>query len=1008
MGLKEGFRNPGKDFRGAPFWSWNDDLQIPELCRQVREMKRAGLGGFFMHSRIGLITPYLSDEWMGRIKAVVRESKKVGMNAWLYDEDRWPSGFAGGMVPAKGPEYRTKRVECEEADSASLEDVWKRGGVLGVFSCAKEGEKVVDFEKLEDRAARVPEGKTLSGFRKEVAGDSEWYNGYSYIDTLNPKVVDAFIESTYEAYSREVGAEFGRTIPGIFTDEPNFSEWDGRAFVPWTELLPTIFKERNGYDLLDNLPSLFYEVRDYARVRRDFWNTVTDLFLESYSKRIYEWCGERKLEYTGHYLCEDNLVVQTKFIGAAMPHYEYMHVPGIDHLGRNIENLVTVKQVSSAAHQLGKERVLSETYGCSGWNLSFEDQKWIGDWEYVLGVNLLNHHLSLYSLRGCRKRDYPPSINYQQPWWKHYKLVSDYFARLSYMLTRGRFYSDILVIHPIQSAWSAYSPRDTSKAEEIDRRFAYVSESLCRIHRDYDFGDEKVMAKHAKVEGGRIIVGNMSYGLVIVPPCITIQASTLDLLERFHEAGGKLLFVEPVPEFVDCRRSGRLEGLVGSARRVRCDKEQLRETLGEMLPSDVEVLDGEGKQAETVYYQHRITGKAHIYFFANTDRERPCEATIKLRGVGRLEEWDLLKGSAREVGCWLENGRTVLKRLFQPAGSALLLLDASKRASKKWERREKVVRTIDLKDEWKVSRKDPNAITLDYCEYKIEEGGWSGKVPVWKAQREAEKRGSNFSISLRYSFEAKFRKRRGKIYLAMETPERYGIKFNGKEVEHEGAGWWIDKSFKKIDVTRLVANGKNVLEVTCTFRRPRVPGTLVFVKDGIELESVYVIGDFLVKKTEKGFYLTDETGRAKAGDLVGQGFPFYAGTVAYTQTVKLKKAYRTYIRFESLDAAVARVAVNGKSAGSIPWRPYEIDVSRFVKDGRNVVTVEAVSSCRNLLGPHHHKAGELLSVGPDSFSDEANWTDEYNFVKFGIGKAKVVQAELERSADRPGKRGGRE
>lgn len=101
MNLREGFRRPGKDFRGAPFWSWNDNLTDKELCRQVRGMKAAGLGGFFMHSRVGLITPYLSEEWMDRIRAVVRESKRVGMNAWLYDEDRYPSGFAGGMIPAK-------------------------------------------------------------------------------------------------------------------------------------------------------------------------------------------------------------------------------------------------------------------------------------------------------------------------------------------------------------------------------------------------------------------------------------------------------------------------------------------------------------------------------------------------------------------------------------------------------------------------------------------------------------------------------------------------------------------------------------------------------------------------------------------------------------------------------------------------------------------------------------------------------------------------------------------
>ncbi|MBC7321273.1 hypothetical protein H5T89_11595, partial [bacterium] len=62
--LKEKFLNPDKDYRGAPFWSWNDKLDPEELDRQIRDMKSSGMGGFFMHSREGLETPYLSEEWM--------------------------------------------------------------------------------------------------------------------------------------------------------------------------------------------------------------------------------------------------------------------------------------------------------------------------------------------------------------------------------------------------------------------------------------------------------------------------------------------------------------------------------------------------------------------------------------------------------------------------------------------------------------------------------------------------------------------------------------------------------------------------------------------------------------------------------------------------------------------------------------------------------------------------------------------------------------------------------
>ncbi|MGA9350577.1 MAG: glycoside hydrolase, partial [Anaerolineae bacterium] len=107
------FKNPPKTFRAAPFWSWNDDLDPEELVRQVGLMDEAGWGGFFMHSRVGLVTPYLSEQWMECVRATVAEAKRRGMGAYLYDEDKWPSGFAGGLVPAQKREYRNLALVCK-------------------------------------------------------------------------------------------------------------------------------------------------------------------------------------------------------------------------------------------------------------------------------------------------------------------------------------------------------------------------------------------------------------------------------------------------------------------------------------------------------------------------------------------------------------------------------------------------------------------------------------------------------------------------------------------------------------------------------------------------------------------------------------------------------------------------------------------------------------------------------------------------------------------------------
>ena len=96
------FQNPAREYRGTPFWSWNAEMTPEEVRRQVRELYEQGVGGFFIHSRDGLETPYLGREWMDCVEAAVDEAKQLGISAWLYDDDRWPSGNAGGMVAAGG------------------------------------------------------------------------------------------------------------------------------------------------------------------------------------------------------------------------------------------------------------------------------------------------------------------------------------------------------------------------------------------------------------------------------------------------------------------------------------------------------------------------------------------------------------------------------------------------------------------------------------------------------------------------------------------------------------------------------------------------------------------------------------------------------------------------------------------------------------------------------------------------------------------------------------------
>ena len=165
-----------------------------------------------------------------------------------------------------------------------------------------------------------------------------------------------------------------------------------------------------------------------------------------------------------------------------MPHYEYFDIPGMDWLGKPIKECLTPLQVSSVAHQLGKKQILSETFAGCGHNVGHDELKGLYEWQMVHGITLLCQHLNGYSLRGLRKRDYPPALNYQQPWWKHYRLFNDTVSRIGKILTEGEVKYDTLLIHPQSSAWLLFDSLTNEGLDELNNDLLSVIRTLEQKH----------------------------------------------------------------------------------------------------------------------------------------------------------------------------------------------------------------------------------------------------------------------------------------------------------------------------------------------------------------------------------------------------------------------------------------------------------------------------------------------------------------------------------------------
>jgi hypothetical protein len=270
-------------------------------------------------------------------------------------------------------------------------------------------------------------------------------------------------------------------------------------------------------------------------------------------------------------------------------------------------------------------------------------------------------------------------------------------------------------------------------------------------------------------------------------------------------------------------------------------------------------------------------------------------------------------------------------------------------------------------------------------------------------------------FALRFSIAADVAPR-APVSLAVEAPERFAITVNGKPIANTDTGWWVDTSFRKINLGPAIKAGQNEIILRGAFAR------------GSELESIYLVGSFGVagrRLSEENrvsgqvfdryapdFQLSSQPETiAAAGqpgslpiDLTQHGFPFFAGRASLRQSLTLvAKPAKAVLQIEGLRAAVAHVRVNGKDMGAVAWQPHVVDISKGLRAGKNTIEIELVGTLRNLLGPHHRKGGDLAGTGPGQFRDKSHWTDDYILVPFGFEQAtiKVIALETQPGVERP-------
>ncbi len=857
-----------------------------DLCgQQVRQV--------FVHPRPGLMTPYLSDDWFRLWKVALDEAEKLDMNVWIYDENSYPSGFAGGHVPEVMPESRGRGLAFR--DHRQPPEIGPE--TIAVYRMESNGLTNVTGEMRA--GASMPDGRYVVASVVR-ANNSPWHGNRSYVDLMYPGVTEKFLEVTLDAYKKHVGDQFGKRILGAFTDEPNVRPAGG---LPWTDHLPAEFQKRWGYDLLDHLPSLIRPVGAWKQVRHDYFQVVLDQYIEHWAKPYYRWCDDNGIAFTGHYWDHEwpNCVGVTDNMAMSA----WQHIPGIDCLMNQYRedthaqfgNVRFVKEVQSLCNQLGRERYLCEVYGAGGWDLRFEDMKRIADWLGVLGVNLFDEHLSYITLRGARKADHPQSFSYHEPWWDSYHVMANYLTRLSAAMSMGKQRNRVLLIQPTTTAWM-YQVDSTHAADlgAIGKTFFDLLLSFERSQVEYDIGCEDVMARHGAAlltaangesngtaPSALIRVGMGQYDTVVLPPRTeTLRKETMKLLEDFAAAGGRIIACGPPPTLVDGRSSDRGKKLADHAGWQQLEPAIVAEAIVPDLDQDGCVIHRAADDQGILFHHRRQLADGELLLLVNTDIESPSRGTIDAAANG-VQRWDLFTGEVHSYPFTRKSDAVQLAFELPPCGSLLLFL--AEESLPPITVAEKSATPVARSGALQIRRTTPNVLTLDYVDISVG-GETREQLYYYRANQMAwQKNGlprnpwdsavqyqdelisktfppdSGFAVTYRFTIEGTVPE---PLSIVIERPDLYSITCNGTPIRAPKDSWWLDKSFGKIDISALARPGENAVTLKAQ------PFTMYH-----EIAAAFVLGDFSLRPALSGFVivppeeLSIARGLAHATDIEG-------------------------------------------------------------------------------------------------------------------------------------------
>jgi len=528
--LKAQFRNPPNRYRTLQIIHNFDSFGTDEatLRQRMEWLKATGIGGLVCNVSF---KDYMRSEEQWRIFLTgLKVAEELGLHLWLYDEEGYPSGAAGGLVLERNPDLEA----------------------VGLVR------KVDADGKPRYEVQRMYEGTHCT---------ENVYKKRRYVNLLNPQATRLFIEVTHEAYARRV-PNLGRRVHAIFTDEPSLMTTYIRPpahalpALPWVEDMPAQFKRRKGYDLMPHLESLYTDTGNYRGIRCDFYEVVAQLVAERYLGQIQQWCRKHGIASSGHLLAEEKLLWHVMYYGDLFTCLRRMDIPGIDILSSDPlalsagNGFLVPKLISSAAHIMGRAETMSETSDfaeqMSGKRATLAQMKATASLQYLLGINTItSYYPDPYGAT------HPNNTEQRRTDYAQYNA---HVGRLSWLLREAQHECDVAVLYPIAgvqanfypTTLSMYQPHPNRRLNESDDGFVNLCRWLLQHQIDFDIVDETAV-QEAQIGRRQFRVAKERYKALVIPSTDAIHVATLQRALKMAQNGVPVVLVGEQPRYAASR-----------------------------------------------------------------------------------------------------------------------------------------------------------------------------------------------------------------------------------------------------------------------------------------------------------------------------------------------------------------------------------------------------------------------------------------------------------------------